>query len=408
MNRTFRVLLTVLGCACAAVTVLAQVEGPPTLQASGILPPELVSGPNHRVQERVVNDGYLNIYTIESPWGEVRAASTAQLRQYVDELNAVARMETVSKSDEFRRGIREKAGDVVRGAGDLVNDPVGSVAGAASGVAALFGRAGEAVTGGGARSDAEGSRLADATGFASTKRQYAKEFGVDVYSRNPVLQQHLDDLVGAGYAGTMTMSALLMAVPGGAGAAVSVTGGSETLKNIAQDLPPAELRKRNRARLEAMGVATDIADLFIANSVFTPREQTVIVDALDSMQGVADRSAFVKFAVLTENADLAYFRERQAGMYANYHRTAGPFARFVPLGRTAAAISKDGTLVFNAPLDYLAWTPQLAEFAQAVTGTVNEIQGVREKHLRVAGSVSPAAKKGLEELGWKVFEKADT
>jgi len=35
-------------------------ESAPVLSASKILPPELLAGPNHHVEERVYNDGYLN------------------------------------------------------------------------------------------------------------------------------------------------------------------------------------------------------------------------------------------------------------------------------------------------------------------------------------------------------------
>ncbi|HLA80113.1 MAG TPA: hypothetical protein VJP78_00575 [Thermoleophilia bacterium] len=415
MNRLYRrILLIALGVTCAVAAFAAtgaraqdtDFERAPVLQASRILPPALVSGPNHRVQENVVNDGYLNIYTVESRFGQVRAASTAQLQQYVQELNAVARMEAVQKSDEFKRGVTEKAGDVVRGAKNLVTDPVNTVSGAASGVGALFSRAGEAIVGGG-HSEAEDSRVKAAIGFSKTKRDYAYEFGVDVYSRNPILQQHLDSLAWSGYAGSMTMSALLMAVPGSAGVALSIPGTSELLNKVFRDLPPNELRKRNRAKLEAMGIASDVVDLYIANAVFTPREQTVIVEALEGMQGVTDRGAFVKFAVLTENPDLAFFRQRQAEMYASYHRKVAPLARFVPVGRTTAALSRDGTLVFNAPLDHLVWTRQNAEFARSVSAQIDGMPGVRAKHLWLAGGASPLARQNLEKLGWKVFEGAE-
>src|SRR5207244_3342689 len=49
-------------------------ESAPVLSASKILPPELLAGPNHHVEERVYNDGYLNRYTVNrssadsSPW----------------------------------------------------------------------------------------------------------------------------------------------------------------------------------------------------------------------------------------------------------------------------------------------------------------------------------------------------
>src|SRR5262249_14935656 len=65
-------------------------ETPAVLSASKLLPPELLSGPHHRVQEQVRNDGYLNIYTIDSKFGQFTAVSTAILRKRVQEINALA------------------------------------------------------------------------------------------------------------------------------------------------------------------------------------------------------------------------------------------------------------------------------------------------------------------------------
>ena len=42
-------------------------ENSAVLSASKILPPELMAGPNFRVQERVSNDGYLNILFARAP-----------------------------------------------------------------------------------------------------------------------------------------------------------------------------------------------------------------------------------------------------------------------------------------------------------------------------------------------------
>ena len=54
-----------------ASTIAAQqaYESPPVLSASKILPPELLSGPHHRVEEAVNNNGYFNIYRIDSKFG---------------------------------------------------------------------------------------------------------------------------------------------------------------------------------------------------------------------------------------------------------------------------------------------------------------------------------------------------
>ena len=55
----------------AAVASAAQAgyEPVPVGSASKILPPALLSGPYHRVQERVTSDGIVNIYKIDSMFG---------------------------------------------------------------------------------------------------------------------------------------------------------------------------------------------------------------------------------------------------------------------------------------------------------------------------------------------------
>jgi hypothetical protein len=81
-------------------------EAPPVLSASKILPPELLSGPNHRVRERVTNDGYLNIYQIDSKFGTFTAVSTAVLRKRIGEINAMVVMEKVQGSKEYISSIK--------------------------------------------------------------------------------------------------------------------------------------------------------------------------------------------------------------------------------------------------------------------------------------------------------------
>ena len=88
----------------------------------------------------------------------------------------------------------------------------------------------------------------------------------------------------------------------------------------------------NDEKLKAMGVHPEIADAYLNNSLYSPREQTLLVYALEQMKGVADRSAFIRLAALTNNVDMASFRERQAKMYVGYNRSVTPLERFISLG----------------------------------------------------------------------------
>jgi hypothetical protein len=95
--------LAVIFLVGTAVPAVAQqgYEQAPVLSASKILPPELLSGPNHQVQEHVTSDGYLNIYQIDSKFGTFTVVSTALLRKRIGEINAMVVMEKIQDSKEY-------------------------------------------------------------------------------------------------------------------------------------------------------------------------------------------------------------------------------------------------------------------------------------------------------------------
>ena len=205
-------------------------EAPPVLSASKILPPELLSGPNHRVRERVTNDGYLNTYQIDSKFGTFTAVSTALLRKRIGEINAMVVMEKVQDSKEYIDSFKEAGLDAMTSAMSLVTSPVQTLSGAAQGLGAAFERVGGTLFGA-ERSGSEEARIKDAIGFAATKREYAYQFGVDVYSENQKMQDMLNKISWAGYAGSLTWSAAMAAVPGGAGIAMTVDRQQQTIKS---------------------------------------------------------------------------------------------------------------------------------------------------------------------------------
>ena len=377
-------------------------EKPPVFEAAHILPAKLLKSPYHRVGAKVPNDGQMNHYTIKSKFGTVTADSTAELKIRVDEMRALAAMERVSNSGQFTRQVKEGGKNVVAGAKALVTRPVGTIKGAFAGIGELAGRAGDALMGD-PPSDAEGSRIENVIGFSSTKRDYAAEFHVDPYSTNPLLQKRLEEIAWYGYSGKIATSAVSAVIPGGVGVFVSAAKTSDWLEGIPVQTPPSELRKANREKLAGMGVSPDVIDLFEGNTVYSPVQQTKLVHALARMNGTADRGNFVKFAVLARNGNVAFFRARQAEMYANLNKVT-PVERFVKVGTNAAARLSTGTVVFCFPLDYLAWTENNARLAEALDRQVSALPDVRGKEIRIAGDISKDARKGLEDLGWKVLD----
>jgi len=156
-----------------------------------------------------------------------------------------------------------------------------------------------------------------------------------------------------------------------------------------------------------MGVSPEVIDLFLSNRMYSPVQQTKLVNALTEMQGVADRGRFVKFAVLTHDEEVAFFRARQAEMYARFNRRVSKVEQFVLLEELAAARLADGTLVFCAPLYYLAWIQTMANYALAANQKLTAVPGVKVKQLWVAGRVSSLARAALEQHGWKIQDRQE-
>src|SRR5262245_60458901 len=293
------------------------------------------------------------------------------LRKRIGEVKALVVMEKIKGTSEFTKSLKEAGANTLGSAKNLVTHPVDTLSGAASGLGAAFRRASDSLTGP-KRSDSEESRVKDLIGFARTKRDYAYQFGVDVYSDNKVLQDRLDEISWAGYGGSMTLSAALAAVPGSAGVAVSVVTTNWLLNDLFRTTPPVDLRRMNGEKLKAMGVNPEIADAYLNNGAFSPREQTLLVHALDEMAGVGNRAAFIRFAIATPNRTMAFFRQRQAEMYAGYHKTVASLSSFVSLGELAAARTGNGALVLCVPLDYLVWTEPMAKFITAANKVIDD------------------------------------
>jgi hypothetical protein len=377
-------------------------ESPPTFQASKILSANLLSGPNHRVDERVTNDGLMNLYTVQSRFGVFKANSNTELWIRVGEIDAIARFDEVSRSEQFAKGVGKAGQDVLASASGVIIAPVDTIKDAASGVKEMFSSASRTIRG-------EGSGgVGEAIGYARAKRQYAVAFGVDPYSTNQVLQEHLSRVSQAGYVGDVGAGAALGFVSGGAGIAFSVAGNLQTLTETVRDKSPDEMREMNQEKLRAMGVEPSVIELYLGNSAFSPTYQTAFVAILEEMDGVADRGEFVKVAVLAKDEDQVLFRVDQARMYASYHQSVARLRRFVPITSlvAVAAQTAEGAVVVNAPADYIALTANLADHVMDVRAGLEQVVGASDRQLWVAGGVSAMARQWFEASGWTVHADA--
>ncbi len=165
----------------------------------------------------------------------------------------------------------------------------------------------------------------------------------------------------------------------------------------------------NREKLARMGINKDINDLYIKNGIYTPREQSLIVSALDHMGRTKDRSEYIKFAILTDTEDLAYYRFRQSQMYANYHSSVEPVDRFVTVaGDISTTLTRSGKIVFALPMDYLLWTNKIAAAVSVITQEISGMKALKGREILLAGQASQQARGNFERMGWTVHENTES
>ena len=394
-------LLTFLLLTIGAVPSWADYEKASTLQAKSILKPELLKGKYHTVNEQVKNNGLFNHYTVESKFGTFQAGSTRDLEILVHEIAAIAAMKQVETDDTALAGLKQSGENTVTGLKSLINDPQATLEGAASGVGSLFNRAKETV-GKREAGDAEDSKLEQLVGISKSKGVIATKYGVNVYSRNKVLQEELDRLGRADFVGGLGVGLATSVVPGVGGLVLTTSGTARLLNEAINTTPGSELWLQNKNKLLAMKVDGDIVELFLNNPSFSPAMTTVLVAALESMKGVGDRDLFIKVALQAADPAMAITITRIAVMSAGYNKKIAPLKSFTPLARLTQGVRKDGARVVLLPADYMTWNKLVAETETAARA---EAKG-SGLELWVLGSLSEQATAELQKVGWKIHTGA--
>jgi len=101
----------------------AAFEELPELNASEILKPELLKGPHHVVREPVPTASGMNQFTIDSDFGVFEADGNEMLLQRLKEIDAIARLGEVSRTDAFKKSLVAAAKSSLNSAKAIGKDP---------------------------------------------------------------------------------------------------------------------------------------------------------------------------------------------------------------------------------------------------------------------------------------------
>jgi hypothetical protein len=376
-----------------ALAGVANAESPPaesepilTTKDFRDLPP--ATGDGYRIEAKVPVSGYQGQFTIKTDLGDIRADGTGMLRARVAEVPAVIALDRMSSSDVFVGAVAKSAQKGAQSIGKAITNPVDTIEAVPAGIGRFFGGVTKKMSGG-------APDVSDALGISAARRDLAHKVGVDPYSSNPLVRDRLDTLSKAAFAGGVSIDVTLAVVSGGAATAVSFT---KTVSDLAWELPPEDIRERNEAELEALGVKESIRDAFLANGAFTPTLALSFVEALKTL-GVREGAG--DFTLLAAGAG----SETEARFFVGQLRMAGAYKKTAPIERIDAAgrvgVMRAGNKAFvPIPVDYVSWT---AGIKAAVDG---ERFKSTENVAWFAGALSPTARKAFEAQRWTIVENA--
>jgi hypothetical protein len=383
----------------------AAFEELPVLNASEILRPEFLTGPHHKVREPVPTYFGANQFTIDSDFGVFEANGNEMLVTRIKEINAIARLKEVSRTDEFKNALRKAAKSPIASAKNIVTDPVNTISNAPKGLMKFMRRAGESIKDIGNKSEshaAEGSRMQQLIGFSDEKRKVAISLDVDPYSTNTVLQRELDGIAWASFAGGMTVQ--LATTPLG-GPALTVVDVTSSLNDVLKEKSPTDLKMMSRKTLRGLGAGEKDTERFLNNNVFSPSEQTAFVLNLKSLNGVTNRGAFVRTAGETSSDESdAIFCVQTAALMSKIHKDK-PLACLAMIGDFPIGVAKDGTIIVALQWDYAAWTSGAADFTSNVQKLAAQSGKNGSVFVALSGQVSPRLRQELETRGFTVQDR---
>jgi hypothetical protein len=382
-------------------------ESLPTLDASVILQPQYLAGPNFTVQNPVPTYSGSNQYTIDSDSGVFTADGNAMLMRRVAEIHGIAALQAMSQTSEFTQAAAQAAARPLNVAQDLITNPLPTIASVPRGILGFLNQAGQAlknVTEGNDSGLGQGQLVENLSGFAKTKRDLALKLGVDPYCNNEVFQRELNKVAWPAFLGKFAVGFGMGEIGGGVGATIHGLNWTATLQNSLRDKSPGGLRQMNLDLLtNNMGIAPDAANAFLSNNTISPTTQTLIVAALGQLGNIPGQGEFILQAANSQDEQDALAFQQSAQIMAELSNTA-PIARITHLNGLTVCQTNDGTVVVPIQWDYVAWTPMVERFITALKAAN---LGARATGYLVAltGVVSPMAAEALTTRGIKFLEK---
>ena len=411
----------------ATASQLPGFEPDPEFNASEILPASQLHSDDHKVRETVVNDGFMNQYVVETSFGNFEADGNRQLSRRIQESRALAELDQVTKSDLYLDAAKRVVTAPVKAVGKFVDAPAETVKGIPGGVSRKFRSIGRSVKRGAKAvkeevteddTEEEASEEESTTdekaapeeqadadqesesktkkyalkwfGVTGAERRWAQKLAIDPYSDNTVLREKISAVAKVDAAASFGAKLLMP----GLGAVSYVV----TVSNLVWSLDGEELRAYNLKQLVEAGVAREAIDTFLDNPIFSPTQQTVIVQAMVLMKEANGLENVLTVPEWVDEGEEAWFYANTIHLISRFHQSVSPVEAISVNPLLPGLMTEDDVTVFVVPVDYLTWNQTLADL---LAGPLAGAEG-SEKSIWIEGQATKTAVSALANLGWSV------
>ena len=330
-------------------------ELPEERTAEQVLGPDLVAGPQYRVEDPILHDGYTNVYSVSSPLGRFVAHGDTMFVRLRRELHAIADLHERNLVGVTAEAAVKETLVPLKALGRLASKPGQTLAGIPLGISRLIETSKDSLSyEAGPYEDNSVESFARVSAF---KRRIAAHYHVDPYSTNPILQHELERVAWAHVAGYVTTFALIL-VPAPNPLPLLLTSLTtvEVLNQALEEQGPSELYSLSEKKFEAMQINEELTHQFLTHPSYSPRHRTIIAFALEGLTKASHRDRFIGAALNALSEEEALFYQQEAELLLAYNQQKAPIVNIDIVGRIPVGVTAEGTLFCPLAMDYGIWS----------------------------------------------------
>ena len=427
-KKPFKTIL--LGVLAGLLTIAHGAEFDPDevqLEASSVFAENILSGPNHKIDETMVTRDFMNNFTIQSDFGEFKVSSNEQLLYRLAEIRALATLQTASKTEAFGKALAGAAKRPVETVKNIAKDPVGTAKGIPDGIGRLFSRTKRIV------SDtyedvndyvAEQKTKSDNTesentqdkesvvdkgvevgekytknqlGYNRAIRTLSKQLQVDPYTDNALLSEAMGDMAWVMAAGSLTMGSIIPSLP-------KEIGQLSDINDLVWDTNPLDLRIRNEKALREMGTPEEVLETLYENRNYTTTTRTRFIASLETMKDARGLPVLIEHAAFAENKAEARFFGRMGEVMASYNQTRQKITEIVDTSVLPVGVAENQTLLYVVAVDHLSWTEKVSKSMELMDSQMDNHAPDYNVELWLEGQITDLARQNITENGWIVYD----